>query len=187
MRKKTNTYHHGSLKESILHNASELVAQNGALDFSIRDISNKCEVSPAAIYKHFKSRNEIAVHMALDGAKILCEEFEKIAKSKGATLMNFAKAYIAFAKKHEGYFRAMYFKQIAAMEEYKEFETITEQLNKYLYESLKGSSNINELEHTIKRMLSCAHGISFLIIDQCFKLSDKEIDKILKDNLKDIK
>ncbi|MFG1486214.1 TetR/AcrR family transcriptional regulator [Halobacteriovorax sp. RZ-1] len=181
MRKKSNTYHHGALKESILLNASQIIAENGSVDFSIRDISNACKVSPAAIYKHFKSRNEIAVKLALQGVSLLKEEFDIISNSKSPGLLKFCKAYINFAKENEGHFRAIYFKKICSMDEFQEVESITDQLYAYLLESIDTKTKLKKDDYKIKKILACIHGVSFLIIDNCAEFSEKEIDKILKD------
>jgi|LULL01.1.fsa_nt_gb AcrR family transcriptional regulator len=184
--KRSKSYHHGSLKESILEKASEIIAKNGAVDFSIREISQLCGVSPSAIYKHYKSRNEIAVSLALKGVNILKAEFGSVASSRNPTLFKFAKTYISFAKSHEGYFRAMYFRQIGKMKEYDEIESITDQLNTSLYNAMENSIPPKKKEKIIQKMFICAHGISSLTIDGCMNLSEGEIDKIIKDTLKEI-
>lgn len=186
MSNKSNTYHHGALKKAIIEKASKVIAENGAVDFSIRDISKLCDVSPAAIYKHFKSRNEIAVTVALEGVKLLVNEFEKVSSSKNHNLKSYAKAYINFAKENEGHFRAMYYKQLYSMEEYSEIETISEQLNIYINKLLDDSISAKNKEYIIKRLLVCVQGISVLIINQCFDFDDKTINKILNDNLHDL-
>lgn len=186
MSKKSKTYHHGALKSAIIEKASKIIADSGSVDFSIRDISNLCGVSPAAIYKHYKSRNEIAVSVALEGVKKLKKDFDKISSSKKPTLKSFGKAFINFAKNNEGYFRAMYYKRLYTMKEYSEVETVSDQLNSYIYSLLKDDVAPKDKEYIIQRLLVCVQGISFLSINQCYDLDDKTIDKIMSDNLVNI-
>ena len=184
--KKQATYHHGTLKEAILDSAAVITARNGGLDFSMRDISKECKVTAPAIYKHYKSKNELAVFMAYKAVNLLKDEFDKISKLKKSSLLQYCKAYIDFARKNEGYFRAMYHRPIGEMKEYKQVENTSEQLNAYILAILDPSLNSKQKIYHSKRILVAIHGIATLIIDGCMDIENSEIDKLLKDNLHSI-
>ena len=46
-------------KEKILEEALKLFAQSGYMGTSMNDIASKLEVTKAALYKHYKSKQEI--------------------------------------------------------------------------------------------------------------------------------
>ncbi|CBW27595.1 putative TetR-family regulatory protein [Halobacteriovorax marinus SJ] len=179
-KRKLDTYHHGDLRSDIIEKSSSIIAKNGSLDFSIRDISKLCGVSPAAIYRHFKTRNEIVVTIALEGIKILKNNFEEIRLSKNPSLIKLGMAYISFAKEYEGFFRAMNFRQIAEMKEYTEVETISEQLISYIFEFVAKGTPTNKVKMNTQTLIAYVHGASFLSIDGCINLKEKEIEKSLK-------
>tara|TARA_Y100000310_G_C20704311_1_gene833482 strand:- start:9839 stop:10402 length:564 start_codon:yes stop_codon:yes gene_type:complete len=183
--KKKNSYHHGSLKQEILSAASDIIAKRGAVDFSIRDISTICKVSPSAIYKHFKSRNEIAVTLALEGMNILKSKFDELTASE-TDLIQYGETYIAFAIDYEGYFRAMYFSQLSEMDEYSHIESVSEQLNNHILSKLDKQLSTKNETHILRRLLVCVHGIAFLSIDNCTTFDKSSIKQILHDNLGDL-
>ena len=185
--KKINSYHHGALKSAIIDRACEIISTNGSVDFSIRDISKLCDVSPSAIYKHYSSRNEIAVTIAFEGFKRLEERFERFEKiySVKPDLIALAKEYVKFAVECEGFFRAMYYRQIGEMKEYSEIKPITEKLYLRLFQAITINPNTKKARHLINRVHCTMHGIATLMIDGCIDLTDREIVKIIKDNIGD--
>ena len=52
-------YHHGDLRESLIKVGLKLFNEEGAEKFSIRKVAALCNVSHAAPYKHFKSKEEL--------------------------------------------------------------------------------------------------------------------------------
>lgn len=58
------TYHHGDLPEQITRIAWEKVRQSGADKLSLRSCAREAGVDPAAVYRHFKSREDLLGHLA---------------------------------------------------------------------------------------------------------------------------
>lgn len=52
-------YHHGDLKQEIIHNGLILLNEEGFEKFSLRKVASMCGVSHAAPYKHFKDKEEL--------------------------------------------------------------------------------------------------------------------------------
>lgn len=52
-------YHHGDLKETLIKNGVKLLNEGESKNFSMRKLSTMCDVSHAAPYKYFKSREEL--------------------------------------------------------------------------------------------------------------------------------
>ena len=59
------SYHHGDLKQELIHNGLLLLNKEGIEGFSLRKVASMCEVSHTAPYKHFKDKdgliNEIII------------------------------------------------------------------------------------------------------------------------------
>lgn len=53
-----NGYHHGDLRRSLIETGIELISQEGEENISLRKVVEKCGVSNAAPYAHFKNKDE---------------------------------------------------------------------------------------------------------------------------------
>jgi AcrR family transcriptional regulator len=105
-------YHHGNLKEALLHAALELIAQKGPAGFTFAEAARWAGVSPAAPYRHFRDRDELLASVALRGF----EQFEGVlsrAWNDGrpdpfAAFDRLGKAYLEFARVEPAYYSAMF-------------------------------------------------------------------------------
>jgi len=64
MSSKKTTYHHGNLPDQITRIAWEKVCQSGADKLSLRSCARDVGVDPAAVYRHFKSKEDLLEHLA---------------------------------------------------------------------------------------------------------------------------
>ena len=53
------TYHHGNLKNAIIEKGLEIIKDNGIENLSLRKAAERCGVSSAAPYAHFKNKDEL--------------------------------------------------------------------------------------------------------------------------------
>ena len=60
-------YHHGDLKRALLEAALEMLDQEGADGVGLRELARKVGVSPAAPYRHFRSRQALLEAVATEG------------------------------------------------------------------------------------------------------------------------
>ena len=51
-------YHHGELKKALIENGIEFINQYGEEKLSLRKVAEKCGVSNAAPYAHFKDKDD---------------------------------------------------------------------------------------------------------------------------------
>jgi len=56
---KSDTYHHGDLRESLIEMGLKLYNEGGEENFTIRKVAGLCNVSHTAPYRHFKSKEEL--------------------------------------------------------------------------------------------------------------------------------
>lgn len=110
-------HHHGNLRKAVIVLAME-EARAGAIELlSMRDVSRRLGVSPAAVYRHFPDREAILRDVARAGFDLLADRFESAlpfasqAPDAAAALERFqalALAYVSFAREHYGLWRLMF-------------------------------------------------------------------------------
>ena len=52
-KKKSDTYHHGNLKEGLVQTALEMLGKEGLEAITLRELSARLGTSRSAIYRHF--------------------------------------------------------------------------------------------------------------------------------------
>jgi AcrR family transcriptional regulator len=66
-------YHHGDLRRAIVKAALEILNETQSLEFSLRELARRADVSHNAPYKHFADKRELLAAVSADG-------FERLAK-----------------------------------------------------------------------------------------------------------
>jgi AcrR family transcriptional regulator len=106
------SYHHGNLKEALVRAALELIAEKGPAGFTFADAARWAGVSPAAPYRHFKSREELLADVARRGFEEFTEALVKAwddGKPEPLAAFNrLGKAYLDFARDKHAYYSAMF-------------------------------------------------------------------------------
>src|SRR5262249_41231933 len=62
---RTKPYHHGDLKAALIDGAVDLIVERGVRRFSLAELSRRLGVTVAAPYRHFASRDELLVAVAV--------------------------------------------------------------------------------------------------------------------------
>lgn len=112
-RKKTaeHSYHHGDLRRALLDAAMQLVTAQGVKGFTLREAAREAGVSHNAPYRHFASRADILVALAVEGQQKMLARMEG-AMAKAANqrqrLERLAVAYLEFAATETPLFRVMF-------------------------------------------------------------------------------
>jgi AcrR family transcriptional regulator len=97
-------------REKILEAARELFINEGYEGVSMRQIAEKIEYSPTAIYVHFKDKDELFL-------EICHQDFQLLGRSMGALaqiadpverLLRIGRAYIEFGLNHPNHYRRMF-------------------------------------------------------------------------------
>jgi len=105
-------YHHGNLKEALVRAALELIAEKGPAGFTFADAARWAGVSPAAPYRHFKSREELIADVARRGFELFTVALDKAwddGRPDPKTAFNrLGKAYLDFARDMPAYYSAMF-------------------------------------------------------------------------------
>lgn len=105
-------YHHGNLKEALVRAALELIAEKGPAGFTFADAARWAGVSPAAPYRHFKSREELIADVARRGFELFTAALDKAwddgKPDPKAAFNRLGKAYLDFARDMPAYYSAMF-------------------------------------------------------------------------------
>jgi len=111
-RDEPRAYHHGNLREALIHAALALIAQKGAAGFTFAEAARFAGVSPAAPYRHFRDRDELMASVALRGfeqfAAALTRAWDDGRPDPFAALDRLGKAYLEFARTQPAYYSAMF-------------------------------------------------------------------------------
>lgn len=104
-------YHHGNLKEALVEAARRFIAERGLGGFTLVDAARLVGVTPAALYRHFRGREDLVGEVAFRGFTDLAERLGRALRGPGTPLERFTRmgeAYLAFAEQEPGYYAAMF-------------------------------------------------------------------------------
>ncbi|MCC8391251.1 TetR/AcrR family transcriptional regulator [Paraburkholderia sp. MMS20-SJTR3] len=99
-----------ALRERILDAARRIVMREGFAALSMRKIADAIEYSPATLYLHFASRDEIAQALCEEGFAQLLETFAPLARIEDPAqrLKALGRAYVAFGVEHPQTYRLIF-------------------------------------------------------------------------------
>ncbi|WP_299200429.1 TetR/AcrR family transcriptional regulator [uncultured Amphritea sp.] len=80
----SRNYHHGDLYPSLLHAATEMIAEGGTDSLSMRKLADRVGVSRTAPYHHFKDKNALLCAIAEQGFERVEKLLDEI-RTKAAT------------------------------------------------------------------------------------------------------
>ncbi|MGL5911058.1 MAG: TetR/AcrR family transcriptional regulator, partial [Phycicoccus sp.] len=103
-------YHHGDLRNALLAQARELVAESGVDAVSLRELARRAGVSHAAPSRHFAGRGEVLEALAVEGYRELARRM-RLAQADADDAMDGLQAlgmtYVAFSVEQPAVFRLM--------------------------------------------------------------------------------
>jgi AcrR family transcriptional regulator len=104
-------YHHGNLREVLIEAAQRFIAERGLSGFTLADAAKVAGVSPTALYRHFRGRDDLITEVAGRGFDHLAERLARALRSPGTPIERFTRmgeAYLAFAEEEPGFYAAMF-------------------------------------------------------------------------------
>lgn len=105
------SYHHGDLRRSLLNATLGLVNAQGVQGFTLREAARAAGVSHNAPYRHFSSRADLLVALAIEGQQHLLESLRnslRTSDDEEERLIRLGVAYMDFATSQTAYFRVMF-------------------------------------------------------------------------------
>lgn len=111
-KKAKGSWHHGSLKESLVGAALKLVSRKGEQGFSLREAARAVGVSVSAAYNHFPDKGGLLAAVAEDGFTrlnaALDAAVQRVGDDPSAQLKALSKAYLVFAHDNPEHFQVMF-------------------------------------------------------------------------------
>jgi len=99
-------FHHGQLREALIHNALQAIAQRGVEGFSLREAAQQAGVSPSAAYRHFEDKAALLAEIARQAFAALADAMEHaMAQAVGGRRTAAARAKAAFVAQGLAYMR----------------------------------------------------------------------------------
>jgi AcrR family transcriptional regulator len=98
-----------ALRQKILDVSREILLSQGFAALTMRRVAEAIDYSPAAIYLHFESREQIAQELCFAGLKRLYERLQNVAAKDPATrLSGYARAYLEYAQSDPETYRLIF-------------------------------------------------------------------------------
>lgn len=105
-------YHHGDLKNAIITAAVRMIRSDGIGTLTLRNVAQETGVSHSAMYRHYRSKEDLVVAIAISGFRELAERLAadsvKNIKDTATRLVEMGKTYIRYAVENPEYYRIMF-------------------------------------------------------------------------------
>ncbi|HND84909.1 MAG TPA: TetR/AcrR family transcriptional regulator [Pseudobdellovibrionaceae bacterium] len=177
-KKATGDYRHGDLKNVLIQAAVKLIDERNDVDFTIRELAKLTGVTHTAAYRHYRSKKDLLVAIAVIGFTKMQTYFDEAAhiaeKKKSSKVVALGEAYVNFAIENTTYFRVMFhsdlndcqFNEELAIVGPKTFQTLVNAVSQNRQSGLY--KNISEQEMSLAAW-SLVHGAATLYINGMLK------------------
>lgn len=105
------TYHHGDLRNALVSEALKLLEQDGAANFTLRDLAARVGVSHAAPYAHFEDKNALLAAVAVVGFQKLTTYLEAAVRGHSdptEQYVHMGEAYVRFGMENPALYNLMF-------------------------------------------------------------------------------
>jgi AcrR family transcriptional regulator len=105
------TYHHGDLRQSLIHAGLELLQLEGAQALTLRAVARRASVSQTAPYRHFRDRRALVGAVAQQAFARMGEAIQRAVQHGEPGLPALRRglaAYVRFAVAHQAEYRVMF-------------------------------------------------------------------------------
>jgi len=168
---KSSNYHHGNLREQILHTAFELLDNEGIDAVGIRKIARLLEVAHSAPSNHFKNKQALLTALATESFQHLVSKIEKEIPKETSNLRlaihSFSNTLLEFGLKYPNRYKLLWRREYAE-EQYSELVAIMDdiyaQLTAILSEHAKNKQV--DVETQAIALWSLVHGYVLLRLDE---------------------
>lgn len=167
-------YHHGDLRRALIETALTMVTEEGAWNFTLREVARRAGVSHAAPYNHFEDKRALLAEVAALGFRALGREMEtaaRRARSARRGMLGIAIAYVRFGVEHPAHYRLMFGPELADKERYSVLQQASDATFGVLTSALERGQAAGELREApvhnqALAAWSLVHGLTTLLIDQ---------------------
>jgi AcrR family transcriptional regulator len=168
-------YHHGDLRDALIHTALGMVTEEGAWDFTLREVARRAGVSHMAPYNHFEDKSALLAEVAAVGFESLTQALEAAARgqprSARSAFGDIIAAYVRFGVEHPAHYRLMFGAELAEKARYPTLEAANAAACAVLTGPLErgqasGPARLVSMRDQALAAWSLVHGLTTLLIDQ---------------------
>jgi AcrR family transcriptional regulator len=168
-------YHHGDLRRVLIDTALTMLTEEGAWNFTLREVARRAGVSHAAPYNHFADKSALLAEVAALGFQTLRVQMEAAARrhprSARQALVGIAGAYVRFGVEHPAHYRLMFGPELADKDRHPALHEAGDATFKALTSALEHGQAAHEIRPGPVREQALAawslvHGLTTLLIDQ---------------------
>ncbi len=172
------SYHHGNLKKALVEKGLEIIRENGIDRLSLRKTAERCGVSSAAPYAHFKNKDELVNSIRNYVMEMFVDSLNKSIESTSEerVLAELGRAYVMFFYHSPLYFDLLFSRccmQIRIAEDKNSdppFELFKQKAQEIMIQL--GISK-TDIENKILAMWGMVHGLAAIAVTEKF---DTDID-----------
>ncbi len=180
-------YHHGTLKQEMIEKGLQLLNRKGYEGFSLRKVAVLCNVSHAAPYKHFKSKEELISAITLQVTdsfrNSLQEAVDRHSRDPRIQILELGKQYVRFMVENPEHLKFLFLSKntqpVFIREgkfyppEHSPFCVFKKSAEDYL---VSAGINPGEWAGDILTMWSVVHGFSVLIVNNNIRYEGDYLD-----------
>ncbi|MBP5752315.1 MAG: TetR/AcrR family transcriptional regulator [Treponema sp.] len=191
----SDKYHHGDLRNALIEEGIKMINSGGEENLSLRKLAEKCGVSMAAPYAHFKNKEDLIKAMKNHVTDNFTEHLEKsVMKAQDGgiegKIISLGKSYVTFFMDHPEYFTFLFSRgyihvslDFGSTDEnvFKPFLILKDLCSQYFAEKKPGLSDY-EKELEIIRIWASVQGLTSIIFMENVKWSrdwEKELSNLL--------
>lgn len=168
-------YHHGDLRRTLIETALTMLTEEGAWNFTLREVARRAGVSHTAPYNHFADKSALLAEVAALGFDALRERMDAAAarhpRSARQVLQGIAGAYVRFAVEHPAHYRLMFGPDLAEKEQHPTLQKAADATFGVLTGALERGQAAGDIRRGAVREQALAawalvHGLATLLIDK---------------------
>ena len=109
-----DSYHHGNLRQALIDAGIKIINESGEDSLSLRKVAAECNVSHAAPYAHFNSKEELIDALKINVTDQFMEELEAAVSevpTAEEAIIAMGRTYLTFFSRNPDYFVFLFGKQ----------------------------------------------------------------------------
>jgi AcrR family transcriptional regulator len=166
-------YHHGHLREALIDEAFKQIEQEGAIALNLSKLAQKIGVSQPAVYRHFPSKQALAISVAQRGFEQFAEALQQATQPVQGDVFEgikaIASAYVTFALNHTEIARLMFSlkERVSDPALYSASKSAAVPLFSIVEAAKRQESLRNQdVDKTVRIIWAALHGLAMLLIDE---------------------
>jgi AcrR family transcriptional regulator len=167
-------YHHGDLKNALIHAGVEILSQEGAAQLTLRNVAARAGVSHSAPYAHFADKQALIAAISTQGYQRLYDRIQAVIQQHlgdpARLLIETAWTYVQFALNEPAYFKLMFSSVLERTRDYPALVAISEKSFASVVQIIEACQAAGILHPGPPDVIavsvwSAVHGFTFLLIE----------------------